>query len=331
MSRTETQSSGPPRIGRREVIALGVGAFLVATLPRGLRRAHTLVRRRIPLMGTIAEVAVVHSDRAMAHTAIAAAFSALRETDALMSHYRRDSDVGRANAGAARGPVRVSPETAYVLERALAWARKTGGAFDPCLGRAVRLWDVKRRRSPPAKARVRALAGRDLWQALDLDLDDRGGVVRFRDAGVALDLGGIAKGHGVDRAAAALRAHGIEDGLVNVGGDLRALGVSEDGDPWRVGVRDPADPTRIHRTLQVRDLAVATSGDYRQYFDHGGGRYHHLLDPRTAAPRAAAAHSLTITAETCLTADAAATASFGDDDAGVRALLRDAAPDAHMA
>ncbi|NIR43920.1 MAG: FAD:protein FMN transferase, partial [Gemmatimonadetes bacterium] len=83
----------------------------------------------------------------------------------------------------------------------------------------------------------------------------------------------------------------ITDGLVNVGGDLYAMGVSDDGDPWQVGVRDPYDPQRLAATLPVTDRAIATSGDYLQFFNHDGRRYHHLLDPVSGEPRRTTAHS----------------------------------------
>ncbi|MHC5052622.1 MAG: FAD:protein FMN transferase, partial [Planctomycetota bacterium] len=270
-----------------------------------------LVRRRVPLMGTLAELAVVHDDERVAHAALDAAFDELRAVDATMSRFRPESDVGRANRKAVHAPVPVTRPTAAVLATALRWAEATDGAFDPCLGRAVGLWDVTHRQTPPPAPRVRALAGRRLYRALELDTWRREPVVRFRDADVALDLGGIAKGYGVDRAVAALRDHGIRDGLVNVGGDLYALGASEDGDPWRVGVRSAQDPNRLATTLTLTDMAVATSGDYEQFFSHRGERYHHLLDPATGAPRRTEARSLTVTAATCMTADAAATARFG--------------------
>ncbi len=300
----------PLALDRRHLLTLGAGVFVAAAVPwaaRGRRRIH---RRRVPVMGTIAEVAVVHADAEQARIAIDAAFDVLRVTERRMSRFLSDSDVGRANRLAHDDVVRIAPETAEVIAAALRWARATDGRFDPCLGRASELWDVTRRRTPPSADRVDALAGRGLWQALELDRDERGGAVRFRDRGVALDLGGIAKGWAVDRAAAALHAHGIEDALVNVGGDLVALGHSADGDAWRVGVRDAHDPARLARTVEVRDEAVATSGDYRRYFDHAGRRYHHLLDPETAAPHAGGTHSVTVVRATCMEADAAATAAF---------------------
>src|SRR5690606_13732097 len=129
-------------------------------------------------------------------------------------------------------------------------------------------------------------------------------------ADLALDLGGIAKGYSVDRAVDALRRHGIEHALVNVGGDLYALGRSPDGDPWQIGVRAAAAPQQLAGTIALTDAAVATSGDYEQFFTHGGRVYHHLLDPATAAPRASSLHSVTVQAASCMSADAAATAAL---------------------
>jgi thiamine biosynthesis lipoprotein len=301
----------PDLIGRRGLLALGVGAFVVAAVPFTLRGRRRLVQRRVPLMGTLADLAVVHEDERLAHAALDAALDELRAVDATMSRFLPSSDVGRANRKAAQAPVPVSRPTADVLAAAVRWADSTDGAFDPCLGRAVGLWDVTHRKTPPPAPRVRALAGRRLYRALELEEWRGQPVIRFRDEDIALDLGGIAKGYGVDRAVAALRDRGIENGLVNVGGDLYALGVSEDGDPWRVGVRSAQDPTRLSTTLTLTDRAVATSGDYEQFFKHQGEHYHHLLTPATGAPRKTKARSLTVTAATCMTADAAATARFG--------------------
>ena len=238
-----------------------------------------------------------------------------------MSRFRDDSEVGRANLRAAREPVAVGDETIRVLEEALRWARASDGTFDPCLGRVVALWDVGRRSAPPPEGEWARWAGLDLWRALEVGEHRGGKVVRFLDGDVSLDLGGIAKGYGVDRAVEALRAWGVRDGLVNVGGDLYALGASEDGDPWTVGIRDPDDPSRLLETLRVEDRAVATSGDYRHYFAHGGRRYHHLLDPEVGGPRVSSTHTLTVAAGTCMEADAAATAAFGLEPARTRRIL----------
>jgi thiamine biosynthesis lipoprotein len=279
-------------------------------------------------MGTLAEVAVVHGDPRYAHGAIDAAVEALRAVERSMTRFTAVSDVGRVNRLGTRDWVVVSAATGTVLAHALEWAAASDGAFDPCLGAATELWEVGMRTSPPPHEAVRRLAGGGCYRGLDLDA--AGHRARLTEPEVAIDLGGIAKGYGVDRAVAALREWGVGRAIVNVGGDLYAMGRSDDGDPWRVGIRDPRNPTALLDRIEVTDAAVATSGDYLQYFDHDGRRYHHLLDPATAAPRESAVHSVTVAADACITADAAATTVFGMERSHARRLLGRQAPDARI-
>ncbi len=316
---------------RRDFLALGVGALAVATLPRALRRPGRLVRRRTPVMGTVAEIAVRHPDEAWAQRAMDAAFAELRRVDATMSRFRPDSDVGRLNARAGLGFVAISDDTAEVLIAGLMWAEASEGRFDPCLGRMCEIWRVESRSTPPGDFEL-ATAGRGS-RFRDLEVDRSGSVAQavISASGTAVDLGGIAKGYGVDLAARALRDQGIFHALVNVGGDLVAMGVDEEGEPWRVGVRSPDHPERVVDVLHVSDRAVATSGDYLRYFQFGGRRFHHLMDPATGEPRRTTMRSLSIEAASCVQADAAATALFGADHATAKSVLVHAAPGARIA
>jgi thiamine biosynthesis lipoprotein len=315
---------------RRQFLTLGMGAFVVAAVPLAVAQRRALVRRTLPVMGTIAELGVVHRDPRYAHGAIDAAFAELTAVERVMSRFDPRSEIGQANLYAACEPVIVSAPTAAVIVAAAHWATATDGGFDPCLGGAVALWDVAHRQAPPAASQVRRYADRRLYRALELDRRGGAAIVRFHEADIALDLGGIAKGYAVDRAVGTLRAWGIRDALVNVGGDLYALGVSADGDPWEIGIRSPADASRLTGSIRVTDRAIATSGDYEQFFDHAGRRYHHLMDPTTGAPRRAETHSLTIAADDCMSADAAATALFGRSPADTRATLARLAPHAEV-
>lgn len=326
----DPQRSGRSFPSRRQFVALGIGALAVVTTPVMFRRRRQLVRRAVPVMGTIADIAVVHRDQRYAQTAIDAAIAELRNVDAAMTRFSDSSEVGLANAKAGSEPVRVSSGTALVVEEALRWAEASDGAFDPCLGRAMALWDVGNRAEPPPADQVRGLAGRYLYRSLELGQLAGGPAVLVGDPEAAIDLGGIAKGYGVDRAVDALRSYGIYNGLVNVGGDLYALGVSEDGDPWKVGIRDPDDPDGLVGTVEVSDRAVATSGDYIRYFQHAGRRFHHMLDPATGEPRRAAMRSVTVMADDCISADAAGTAIFGMPAAKASRLLEVRAPGARV-
>jgi len=309
-----------PAPTRREFVALGVGALVVASIPWASRR-RLLVQRTVPMMGTVADLAVVHRDVTYGQAAITAALARLRMVEAVMTRFQPSSDVGRANRGAAREGVLVTPETAAVLEAALTWASRTDGAFDPALGGAIALWDVGHRTAPPSGESVHRFAARELYRGIDVSTWSSRPTVRFTQPDLEIDLGGIAKGYGVDQAVAVLREWGICDALVNVGGDLYAAGRSADGGPWRVGVRSPDHADQLVAEFDLEDAAVATSGDYLQYFDYHGRRYHHLLDPTTAEPRVSSMRSITIQAADCLTADAAATACFGTRTVAVRGWL----------
>ncbi|HEX6323960.1 MAG TPA: FAD:protein FMN transferase [Vicinamibacterales bacterium] len=319
----------PWRPSRRDALFLGIGG-LIAAVPLARRSPLALVRYNVPTMGTIAEFAVVHRDRGEAQAAIARAVEALRTVDETMSRFRPASDVGRANLFAAGAPVPVCEATMDVLGESLWWAEASGGRFDPCLGSAARLWDPASRRRPPAAGDVARLANRQLFRQIEIARHDGAPAVRLHDADAQIDLGGIAKGYAVDRAVDALRANGVEHALVGAGGDLYALGRSPAGEPWRVGIQSPDDPAALAGALLLEDAAVATSGDYRQYFEFGARRYHHLLDPATGEPRQSPDRSVSVIAGTCMAADAGATLAFVmDAPRAERILARRGARVAH--
>jgi thiamine biosynthesis lipoprotein len=316
-----------PFPSRRDFISLGVGAFVVGSIPLALGgRRKQLIRRTLPIMGTLGEVAIVHGDERYAQGAIDAAFQEMRRVEAALTRFRPDSDVGMANRVAFSQPQVVSAETAGVLRRSMEWAEASQGIFDPCLGRAMGLWDVANRKQPPPDTEVHRFAGRDLYKALEVGRSGKDHVVRFHEADMGVDLGGIGKGYGVDQAVLVLREWGIRNALVNLGGDLYAMGVSEDGDPWKVGVQSPDDAQDLVATLPMSDRGVATSGDYQRYFEHQGMRYHHLLDPETGAPSRVDTRSVTVAAEDCMAADAAATTVFVSSAARARPAMERVAP-----
>jgi len=323
----------PPRatLGRREFLGFTLGAFVVAAAPFARRRPPTLVRRTVPVMGTLAQFAVVHRDPRAAHAAIDAAVLELQWVERTMTRFTDLSDIGRANRLAMRDAVRVTAETARVTAEGLRWAAALDGRYDPAAGAIVRLWDVKERHEPPPDHRVAALAGRRFYRGVEVGAHHGTSVLRYHDADARIDLGSIAKGYGVDRAVAALRRHGITQAVTVAGGDIYALGTAPDGEPWRIGIQSPTDERATAGTLSLADRAVATSGTYRQFFRYRGHRYHHLMDPATARPRDTIMQSLTIAADSVMQADAATTALFGLDDATITRELARLLPGAELA
>jgi FAD:protein FMN transferase len=326
-----TPESLRQQIGRREFVGLGLGAFVVAAIPLARRRSVGAVHRAVPVMGTVAQFAVVHRDPQRAHAAIDAAVAELLWVERTMTRFTDTSDIGRANLLAAREAVSVTPETAFVTSEALRWANAVDGRYDPAIGAVCALWNVKHRHEPPPETRVVELAGRRFHRSVEVDTFGGRPALCFHDIGARLDLGSIAKGYGVDRAIAALRRSGIEQAIVVAGGDLYALGSAPDGGPWTIGIQSPTDERALAGTLALSDRAVATSGTYRQFFRYRGHKYHHIMDPFTAEPRATEMQSLTIVADSVMHADAATTALFGLSEGEIRSGLATTLPGAELA
>jgi len=233
--------------------------------------------------------------------------AAVSEVDAQMSTWKPDSDLMRLNAAPFGDWVVVPARLLDVLRLGLDIGQASGGAFDIGMGDAVAAWGFGPDAAEPDRIRT-AMAAQRAGACDALDLDMATGRVR-KTAPIALNLNGIAKGYGVDRLAETLTAHGIDMGLVGIDGEMRALGLRPDGQPWTIAVEAP-DPERRapHSILALEDAAVATSGDYRHWVEVGGRRLSHTMDPGKGAPVLASPASVTVVARTCAEADAWATA-----------------------
>ena len=318
------------QLSRRDFLGFSVGAFVVASVPFARRQPVGVIRRSVPVMGTVAQFAVVHRDPAYAHAAIDAAVAELQWVERTMTRFTDTSDIGRANAFAGRDAVIVGVETARVVEEGLRWANALDGRYDPAAGAIVKVWDVKNRHEPPPDDRVAELRGRQFHRGVEVGVFRGAPALRFHGDGTQLDLGSVAKGFAVDRAADVLRRWGIDKAIVVAGGDVFALGSAPDGEPWRIGIQSPDDERAIAGTLLLENQAVATSGTYRQFFRHRGHRYHHIMDPATAAPFETPMRSLTIVADCVMHADAATTALFGMNEPDIQRELGRNLPGAQL-
>ncbi len=245
--------------------------------------------------------------------------------EGLMSRFIRSSEVARLNAAAGAEPVKLSPETFAVLSRAAEFSRHCGGAFDVTVGPLAALWDWKAARTPEAAEINKALG---LVGHADLILDPDKGTAALKRAGQSVDLGGIGKGYAGDRFIEIFREYGVASACTNLGGNVATLGRKPDGTRWRVGIRHPREESTLLGAVAVAGRAVVTSGDYeRCFFDTDGRRRHHILDPATGYPAQAGLISVTVVADSGMTADALSTGVFvAGMEAGVR--LIEAFPDA---
>jgi thiamine biosynthesis lipoprotein len=272
------------------------------------RAEARLVERAQVAMGSELRLTAWASDEPATLSAFAAVFDEFERLDALMSVWRDGSDVLRLNAAAGRQPVHVSPEVLEVLRAAQQMSAWTGGKFDVTFGALSGLWkfdhDQDNRVPDPEEVRKRL----PLIDYQAVVIDEPAGTVYLRHAGMRVHLGGIGKGYAVDRAAQILRGRGVQNFLVQAGGDLYAGGMRGNR-PWRAGIHDPRGNDRTFAAVDVTDHAFSTSGDYERYFISQGRRYHHILDPDTGQP-ARGCRSVTILARTATLADGLSTGVF---------------------
>lgn len=243
----------------------------------------------------------------------AAVDALLAEFDRQMSTYREDSELSRFNLAPPGEWFEVSAATANVVALAIDLHRRTGGAYDVTVAPALRLWNFgpeagrNRQLAAPSDeqmAAVRRIVGTQLLEA-------RHAPPALRKAvdGVEVDLSSIAPGYAVDLLVELLSKTGFPNAIVEVGGEVRGVGLNSTGEPWRVGVEQPVvDPPTLAMAISLRDMALSTSGDYRNFRKVDGRRYAHILDPRTLRPLPYRGMSVTALAKTCAEADALGTA-----------------------
>lgn len=279
---------------------VGLTALLLLLTSCGSGEPEEISRTRL-LLGTSVTVTVLHAQKDSGLEAITAAFGEMERIERLMSSYDPGSEVSRLNKN---GSIEADPEVARLVERALYFSRLSGGAFDISVQPLLELFEktFEERGGPPGAGEVEAAGALVDYSRIAVS----GNEISIPE-GMQVTLGGIAKGYAIDRAVSMLRARGVEQALVNAGGDMRALGNGKEG-PWKIALQNPRDPGDYLAILPLSGIAVATSGDYERYFDPAM-EYHHIIDPRTGLS-ASGLMSVTIVTRTAVEADALATAVF---------------------
>ncbi|MEM8760820.1 MAG: FAD:protein FMN transferase [Pseudomonadota bacterium] len=279
-------------------------------------------------MGTTYRVVATDGARKVAEPEVRAAIEgALAEVNRQMSNWDPSSEISQFNARAGTDPVAVSPALSEIMAAAESVNTASNGKFDTTMGPVIELWGfgAAGSRSRPSDAEIataRSLSGHRNT------LKVGGGALQKRQPEAQVYLAAIGKGYGADRVGRALEELGMTDYMVEIGGDLYVSGRNPDGVPWQIGIETPAaSMLDVLKVVSVTDLGLASSGDYRNYFEEEGQRFSHLIDPTTGRPVTHNTASVTVLAENAMLADAWATAFhvMGKDEGMAVAEERDLA------
>ncbi|MFP2770386.1 FAD:protein FMN transferase [Oceanisphaera sp. KMM 10153] len=289
---------------------LGLAFLLVACKPATVERPQQHLTGNT--MGTYYSVKVVDVDASRARVLQAEIDRRLEQLNDQMSTYREDSELSRFNRHQGADPVPVSADTARVVTAALQLGRMTDGALDVTVGPLVNLWgfgpDARPSRIPSLQllAETRARTG---LQHLRVGIDSEAEYLYKQLPELYVDLSAIAKGFGVDMVSEYLAEEGVTDHLVEIGGEVRLSGLNRHGQPWTIAVEKPGPATgSVQQVIAVGNSSVATSGDYRNYYELDGQRLSHTIDPRTGQPITHQLASVTVIHPSCMIADGLATA-----------------------
>jgi thiamine biosynthesis lipoprotein len=276
---------------RKSILYCGLALLLIAGIAslQYFRRSHEYVSDQF-LMDTLISIKVYGKDPETLRKAVDAAYAEMRRIAELSDGFPQPgtaafngSDVCRINAQAGRQPVRVDGDILAMLLLAKKYNELSEGAIDVTVGPLMDLWGFAEdtpRVPPPDRIRA-ALA---LVDSKDLLLNERERTAFLRRAGMKLDMGAVAKGYATEKALQVLKNHGITQALLDAGGNIRVLGRNTFNAPWRIGIKDPRKSDAIAAILPLEDASAVTSGDYYRFFESGGKRYHHILDPRSGYP-----------------------------------------------
>jgi thiamine biosynthesis lipoprotein len=259
-------------------------------------------------MHSLVTITIVSNRPSDADDAIDKAFLEIERLEKASNVYSPDSEISRINKHAGTAPVTVSSDIIKLLMKAQDVSEKTDGAFDLTIGPVISLYDFRNAVKPGDSAISKNLS---MVGYRNMVINTKQATVYLKKKGMLIDPGGIMKGFAAERAAEVLKKNGIVSGIVAVAGDIRAFGLKPDGNPWRVGIRDPNGRQQddIIAALELKDLSISTSGDYERFFILNGRRIHHLISPKTGYP-AAGCRSVSIISPDGALADAYSTGIF---------------------
>ncbi len=261
------------------------------------------------LMGTTVETTARSADVNLCKKALLASYEEMQRVENLLSCEKDSSEISVINRASGLYPVKVSHETLEMLKRSKAYCKKYHGLFDVTIGPLSDLWGFSEDKEIvlPKDKTIKKL--KKLVNYKDMIINEKDTTVFLKKKGMSIDLGGIAKGYAIDRGSAVLKEMGITNFILNAGGDIYVSGTKDKETLWKLGIKHPRNTNDLIAEFDLKDYAVATSGDYERFKIINGVRYHHILDPRTGYS-GRLSESSTILAPTAEEADATATYVF---------------------
>ncbi|MGF7398540.1 FAD:protein FMN transferase [Thermoanaerobacterium thermosaccharolyticum] len=262
------------------------------------------------MMDTVMQVTAYGKN---AKKAVDESMEKLKEIDNLMSSQKNGSDVEKINENAGKKYVKVNPETFYVIKTALKYGKISGGNFDITIAPLANLWGIGTDHAHvPTESQIKNAMKYINYK--DVLLDEKNDEVKLSRKGMAIDLGGIAKGYAADEIENIMKENGVKHALINLGGSSVYLyGSKPDGSNWNIGIQDPfGDKGKYFAIVSGKDMLIETSGNYERYFIQNGKRYHHILNPFTGYPAESGVVSTTIVSTNIksIDADALSTITF---------------------
>lgn len=306
----------------RAIIALFFFIMIILALGimRGIYQSVPIIEKEEFLMGTIVKIKAPVGTDAGAEKVVKAideAFGEIARIESVFSVYKTDSEISKINRLKSGETLKLSGEAFELISKAIEYGLKTGGVFDITVKPLIDIWtEAKAKGKIPPESEIKAAI--DKIGAKDVVLDNSASTISFRKPGMAIDLGGVAKGYAVDEAMKTLKANGIKNAIVHIGGDMYCLGYRSDKKPWKVGIQHPRKRYSIIYELEVKNKGVDTSGDYERYFMLEGKRYSHIIDPRTGMSIGDNVVSVTVISDDPVLGDIHSTALYILGEDGLR-------------
>lgn len=282
------------------ILLAGCGSIRSSGLPAVVKRAQMH-------MGTLVSITAVAPDSEIAQASIAAGFREIKRLEQLLSTWIATSELSQVNAAAGRQPVEVGAETFELVLRSFEMAALTEGGLNIAVGPAVEAWSVADRQRIPSHAELQALKPLVDWSIIQVDRKAR--TIFLPKPGMRIDVGGIGKGYAADRAVEEMSKAGAQGGVVALSGDIKTFGDLPGMKGFPVGIRHPREEGALVATIDLKNEAISTAGDYERYFEQNGIRYHHILDPQSLQP-ARNCQSVTVIAAEGTVADGLDTGIF---------------------